>query len=203
MFDSLLGLIIVVGVVWLAIGVVLSVAMGRRGHSSFSWLVLGTLLGPLAVVLAIDSGAHAEGLSPTPVSVSAAERFGVDVVAGYDGSAESRAAIEAAAALLGDRLGRLAVVTVVPFDGGTESERLAKAGLQRFGGANPVAAPVTRLEVLHGRPADAIRQWASEEGYDLIAVGARGSGVAKRVLGSAAYDLARGGKVPVLVVGAQ
>ena len=38
---------------WLAIGVVLSVMMGRRGHDAYAWLILGMFLGPIALVLAV------------------------------------------------------------------------------------------------------------------------------------------------------
>ncbi len=66
MTDSL-GFFVVIGVAWLAIGLVLSIVMGRRGHDTFSWLLLGTVLGPLAVVLAVEAGRHDERLQPAPV----------------------------------------------------------------------------------------------------------------------------------------
>lgn len=49
---------------WPAIGVTLSFVLGWRGHSGFSWFVLGTLLGPLAIALAISS----EGVKPDAVT---------------------------------------------------------------------------------------------------------------------------------------
>jgi len=62
-------------------------------------------------------------------------------------------------------------------------------------------APNAELEVLHGRPAEALRQRAAEGGYDLLAVGTRGQGVAHGWLGSTATELAKVSKVPVLLVG--
>lgn len=47
--------VVAIGAVWLAIGLALGVAMGRRGQNAFGWMVLGTLLGPMAVVMAIDA----------------------------------------------------------------------------------------------------------------------------------------------------
>lgn len=41
------SLVLVVGAGWLAIGLVLAVVMGRRGHSGFAWLVVGTVMGPI------------------------------------------------------------------------------------------------------------------------------------------------------------
>ena len=43
---------------WIAIGVVLSVLMGRRGHNAFGWLIIGVFLGPLSIPLAVASARH-------------------------------------------------------------------------------------------------------------------------------------------------
>lgn len=40
---------------WLAIGTVTGKAMSRRGHDGFTWLVLGAILGPLVVPLALST----------------------------------------------------------------------------------------------------------------------------------------------------
>jgi nucleotide-binding universal stress UspA family protein len=187
---------------WLAIGLSLSLIMTKRGHNGFGWLVVGTLFGPLAFVLAFDASRHDEALNPVAVRKLRASRTTgtVDVLAGYDGSGESSHAIAQVAQLLGDRMGRLTVATVVPFDNVLEPEQKARADLQQlFDTGGPGAARITELKVLHGRPADALRQWALEDHYDLIAVGGRGAGLSKRILGSAATELAADAKVPVLV----
>lgn len=203
MSDNLV--LILIAASWLAIGFTLSLVMGRRGHGSFGWLILGTVLGPLALVLAIDAIRHDEVLKPVLVrqGTAGAPAGMIDVIAGYDGSPESKAAIEASIRLLGDRLGRLTVASVVPFDNIQEPERRARDDLRRIAEAGGIGDRITAFTVLHGRPSEALRQWAAEEGYDLIAVGARGSGMSKRVVGSNAHELAEGGKVPVLIVGAQ
>jgi len=205
MSDSLTSILIIAGA-WLAIGLTLSLVMNRRGHNGFGWLVIGTVLGPIALVLAIDAARHDEVLEPATVQQApATERSGaVDVLVGYDGSPESRVAIDAAARQVGDRLGRLTVATVIPYDNVVEAERRARAaltGLARDGGED--VRRVTEYKVLHGRPSDALREWATLDGYELIAVGSRGTGLSKRILGSAAEELSQGGDVPVLVVGEQ
>ena len=48
-------LVIVFAVAWLSIGLTLSLVMGRRGHDAFSWLILGTLFGPLAAIFAVEA----------------------------------------------------------------------------------------------------------------------------------------------------
>src|SRR4051794_19237002 len=112
--------VLVIAACWAAIGIVLSTVMGRRGHSGFEWLVLGTLLGPLGVILAVDAWRHDEDLHEAVLvgGVHALPRRGpVDVLVGYDGSPESVAALDSALALLGERLGRLSVATVVSYGG--------------------------------------------------------------------------------------
>lgn len=195
-------LVIAIAAGWLAVGLVLSIVMGRRGHSGFEWLVLGTLLGPFALVLAFEAGRHDERLEPArlPGGLRAAEGHGpVDVLVGYDGSPESAAALQAAVGLLGLRIGRLTVATVVPYGDIPESEREAQEELRRLAARTPGHEP--ELEVLHGHPSNALREFATAGGYELIAVGTRGAGITRAIVGSAATELARDSKIPVLLVG--
>ncbi len=195
------GFVMAVASAWLFIGVVLSLVMGRRGYYRFSWMVLGALLGPLAIALALDSWRHHEQLQPTVLAGAPAARSSgtVDVLVGHDGSPEAAAVVEAAIELLGPRLGRLTLATVVPFDVGADTVSRAAAALRRV--ANLPQTPSVELEVLHGRPAEALRRRATEGHYDLLTIGTRGDGLAKAMLGRTATELARGSQVPVLMVG--
>lgn len=204
--------VVAVGATWTLIGSLLAALMGRRGHSAVAWFGLGTLTGPLAVVLAVDAWRHSERFDPvgvprTDTSPSAAPGEGggagparVDVLLGYDGSPAAAAAIEAVVTLLHGRLGRLTAATVVPYGRIAEREELAAAQLLDVSARQ--GRSIGEMEILHGDPAAALRRRAVEGRYDLIAVGARGSGFANAVHGSVASDLAHGGTVPVLVVGA-
>lgn len=201
MFDSV-AFLVLVAVAWFAIGVVLAVLMGRRGHNSFGWFVLGAMLGPLAVVLAVDARRHGEGYEHLPVPVGEPGVVGpgpVDVLVGYDTSNESAAALDAVVELLGERVGRLTVATVVPFGDVKEQEHRAGERLRRLAAERPGREP--ELEILHGHPSTALGACAAEGGYKLVAVGTRGAGITKAVLGSAASELARDSRVPVLLVG--
>lgn len=196
--------VVVVWVVaaWSAIGVVLSIVMGRRGHNGFGWLVMGALLGPLGIVMAIDAGRHDEQLGPRTVAERVPVTAGtgpIDVLIGYDGSFEADAAPQAVVDLLGDRLGRLTVATVIPFGGLRGQEQDATQLLRKL--ARRIPGRVTDFAVVHGHPSAALRQCAAQGGYGLIAVGTRGAGISKALLGSAATELARESQVPVLFVG--
>ena len=193
--------LVILATTWLSIGLALSIVMGRRGHNSFGWLVLGSVLGPLGIVLAVGARRHDERMQPAPLNyVAAPAGTGpVDVLIGYDGSSESAAAVETVTELLGDRLGRLTVATVVSYGGIREEELLAKHGLRDL--ADRKRGRALELEVLHGHPSEALRQHAIAGGYELIAVGSRGAGISKAILGSAASELARESKVPVLITG--
>jgi len=198
------GLVIAIAAGWVAIGLVLSIVMGRRGHDSFGWLVTGTLLGPLAVVLAIDARRRAEQLDPANLRKgppAIASSGPIDVLVGFDGSPESRAAIDTVPTLLDDRLGRLTVATVVPYGEVREREHLATKALRSLEGR--AVGVECDLELLHGQPAAALSEYAAEGGYSLIAVGTRGAGITKAILGSAATQLAEHSKVPVLLVTAE
>ena len=190
--------ILVVGVSWLSVGLTLSLVMGRRGHDAFSWLILGTLFGPLGVIFALEARSE-ERTRPKLVAQRRSTGPGpVDVIVGIDGSPESRAALLAATSLLGPRLGRLTLATVIPYDGGSDRERTARAMLEQEAeavGGGP------RLELLHGRPAPVLLERAAEDGYDLLVIGTRGAGAAKALLGSTASDVAEWAKVPVLLMG--
>lgn len=191
-------LVLVVAAIWLSIGLTLSLVMGRRGHDAFSWLVLGTLFGPLGLIFAVVSRDIEHPEAELVAQRTSSGPGPVDVLVGVDGSPESRAALRAAAELLGPRLGRLTLATVIPYDYGIETQRTATADLEAAGravGGGP------RLELLHGRPAPVLLQRAVEDGYDLLVIGSRGAGLSKAVLGSTAADIAHSAKIPVLLAG--
>lgn len=197
------ALFLAVLVTWFSIGIALAVVMGRRGHAPFTWFVLGTLLGPFGVVLALDAARRERrtvALAPPP-EPAPGPPGGLAVLAGVDGSAESLAALDAACRILGRRIGRLTLAGVVTYDaaeGGLATERDAiTRALDEAAAAVSGFAP--RTVVLAGRPDEALARYAAEGGYDLIVVGRRGRGRSRAVLGSVASRLAVATPVPLLV----
>jgi nucleotide-binding universal stress UspA family protein len=198
---SVSGLFVAVVVTWFVIGLVLAVVMGRRGHAPFSWFVLGTLLGPLALVLALDAARRerrAAGPAPAPEPARAG---GLAVLAGVDGSAESLAALDAACRILGPRIARLTLAGVVTYDAAESGLAVEREAVGRAldEAAARAAALGPRTVVLVGRPDEALARYAAEGGYDLVVVGRRGRGRSRAVLGSVASRLAAGTPVPVLI----
>lgn len=189
---------------WVTVGLVVSAWMVRRGHEPVSWMLLGAVMGPLTVLLVFDRYRH-ERLRP-PVAVGPGSRGPgpVDVLVGIDGSPPAEAALAAVLEVVGPRLGRLALVTVLPGETAVgeeraEARREAEDRLERLAATVETCRPEIRIVL--GSPAEELARLARSEGYDLLAVGNRGTGVRKVVLGSVAATLAKGAGIPVLVGG--
>ena len=181
---------------WTGIGALLSVVMGRRGHSATTWLVMGVLLGPFAIVLALASTATEEQADEWNATSSPASG-GLHLVVGYDGSATSLEAARTASTLLAGRLDSLTLCTVVPF--GEVPANIAVAESRLTAAASELGAG-TVTAVVHGHPARALIDTAEAGGFDILVVGTRGHGLSERLLGSAATELAARSTVPTLVV---
>lgn len=183
---------------WIGIGVVLAMALGRRGFDSFSWFLIGVVLGPMAIPIAWNCIRRDEMLHPIFLRTAApADPNGVSVLIGVDGSPECLATIETVQRTFRGRLGRVALATVVPFEGPGAEELAAKAHLEGIGQALSMAPD---LVLLQGHPATALAQEARLGAFDLIAVGATGHGQAHR-FGSTAKELTRTSPVPVFIAG--
>jgi nucleotide-binding universal stress UspA family protein len=189
----------VMAATWATIGAVLSILMGRRGHDAYAWLLLGMFLGPIALILAayVEGSPHRQ--EPDILALPARGSGPVDVLVGFDGSAESRAAADCAVDLLGERIGRLTIARVVPFYGGSESQQLAQDTLAEEGAR--LRPREVGLEIVEGNPPAALSDLAAAAGYEVIAIGTRGAGLSSELLGSTAVALARHSKLPVLLVG--
>ena len=189
--------------IWLVAAVLLGIVMHRRGYNGFGWGVIGAALGPIGVLLAF--------VSEHPAPPDRWEQAGlaasgpVDLLIGTDGSAGSIAAATSAIALLGERVGRVTLAAVTPFDATRESEEQAQRALDATRAA--ITDQLERLTavagevVLHGRPADALRDRARDGGYDAIVVGSHGRGASAKVLGSVTSALVERGGVPLIVTG--
>lgn len=187
--------------VWLAIGVTASILMGRRGHDAFGWLLIGSILGPLAIPLAIRTIREERTAAPRQIRMGGPGIGTVDVLAGLDGSDAARGALERAVQLFGDRIGRITLAAVIGHEGpgsGWSTEADATSTLRDE--AEGFKEHDAGMIVLHGRPADALARYAAEQGFELVVVGRRGRGASKAILGSTSRRLSESPEIAVLIV---
>jgi nucleotide-binding universal stress UspA family protein len=193
-------------VVWALIGAVAGFVMARRGHARYPWTMLGVLLGPLVIPLAI-SATRREPVAPTTRLTRREPRSReLAVLVGVDGSEDAKGALVNAIALFDTRIGRLTIATVLDYDlertaGGRDEQDRA---LEMLSTHAMLAAALLEREVettmLSGRPADALVEYARDGNYDLIVVSPRGKGASRVLFGSVASQLARGVGVPVVIL---
>lgn len=198
---------------WLAVGALVGVFEARRGY----WrrgCVVSAVFGPFAIPLALAAHRRqAEMAAPVVLTRGRARCGRLDVLAGIDWSADSLAAATVAAQLLGTRLRRLTLATVLDYDTAAPhddsvlhpepwpEETAARAALEQAGGDVRARAGVEPDSVLlAGDPADALVRYAHEGGYDVIVAACRGRGLSKLLLGSCASRLACRTTVPVLLI---
>lgn len=201
-------------IVWVVVGASVGFYEVRRGHWRWLWLV-GAMVGPLAIPLARLANEQEPFIKGEVLEPSSRRGHpGLHVLVGVDGSAESLAAARGAAELFGSRLGELTLATVVDYEmasttsagtGGSEAARVERAAAEERlrEAAESLGAwlgwkPGTVL--LAGRPAEALRAHAADDGTDVMVVGRRGRGLTKQLLGSCADDLTRSAPVPVLLL---
>ncbi|MCZ7535070.1 MAG: universal stress protein [Acidimicrobiia bacterium] len=192
--------------VWMTIGVVAGIVMGRRGHSWFTWAALGTVLGPLVIPLALTDVREEPDIRAITLDRGRPGTGPLHVVVGIDGSPESRAALTSTLALLGDRLGTLTLAAVLDYDTAASSRQWEESEQAKAALADAAAVAKKDLHLspetvlLAGPPARALLDHATTAGVDLLAIGSRGRGATKMLLGSVASHLAAATETPVLIV---
>ncbi len=178
--------------------------MGRLGHDARLWLALGVVAGPASVALVTRALKDHDLVRPARLRWGRRGRGTVDVLVGVDGSPESLAALTAAVDLIGERLGRLTLAAVADFDSGfpggpDRSREAAEEALARARAIATNRALSPEVIVLFGSPASALEDYARDHGFELLAIGRRGRGLATAAFGSVASDLARTAVTPVLI----
>jgi nucleotide-binding universal stress UspA family protein len=206
---SITSALFVVMIIWVVIGLVTGIVMGRRGHSWFGWTAIGCVLGPLVIPVAIGSVGQDREMTAITIARGEAGTGRLRIVVGIDGSAESLMAVRAVINLLGDRIGTLTLAAVIDFDAARsgwkgadqQDAETALADAAQVVSRAWATAPETVL--LAGVPARALLEHATTSGADVLAIGSRGRGASKALLGSVATHLAANAPVPVLVIGKQ
>lgn len=193
--------------VWVGVGLLTGMWLARHGHAAL-WTVVAVILGPLFIPIALERverhprlAASAAG-GPSPAPLGDPRQDGLRVLVGFDGSPESRQALDAAVAVLGDRCTTLVLAEVISYDSADKQDEGHDASTSRLEAAAQRLEPRSvSCVVLAGPPADALRQFATERDIDLLVVGRRGQGLSKRLLGSVSVGLVKGCDLPVLIAG--
>ncbi len=197
--------VVVLAVLWPALGVLSGVLMARRGYDP-AWILLALPLGPLFLPIALERIRRRPGIAEFGAAgkppTRTVERTGPRVLVGLDGSDHSDRALQTVLRLFGSRCSLLVLAEVVSYDA-TEgvTRTVVDAAARRLAdvaaGVETVAAVHT--EVLTGPPGPALRRFAEEQDMDLLVVGRRGGGTSV-LLGSVSADLVEHSPVPVLVI---
>lgn len=198
--------LMIIAAAWIGIGLVSAMIMGRRGHSPVEWWILGAILGPLVVALALgriqDEIEMAKRFRHDSSSRIERGPDRLDVLIGLDGSPEAAGAMARTVQMLEPAIGSVTLATVIDFgfaDTPGGSEGIAEIEKQLAENAARIANKPVETRILVGHPADALSSFAREHGCELIVVGARGRGLSKALLGSVAQRLASRADVPVLI----
>lgn len=184
--------------VWILGGLAGFYYLYRRAHPSPVWLLGGLILGPFSIPVFME---RAERSAHVLVEEGTLRPGGRKVVVGLDGSVESQQALEVAEELVGPGKCCLILCEVVDYDTETEptGRGIADATERLQQVASSVVPDKVVIEVMSGRPAQALVEAADKHDADLIVVGTRGRGLSRRLLGSVAEDLLTLSKRPILI----
>ncbi|TWJ22258.1 universal stress protein [Micromonospora endolithica] len=191
---------------WLTVGLVTAAwFVIRGGHAHLLWYVVGGLLGPLFIPIAVERGhSRTREVDVRPGRPRAA-RGGLRVLVGVDGSPDSDRALDAVARTLAGTTSELVLVSVASPDRVGDDATAERAATRRMlddrVAALPAELPEPTTEVVVGHPADALLAVAETHDVDLLVVGRHGHGLRDRLLGSVADDLARRSPRAVLLGG--
>ena len=156
--------------VWVVTAVVVSHVMARRGHDRGWWVIVGLVLGPLAVVAAVVSCRRARRREPIVVAPGTAGGGDTDVLVVIE--AANPAAALAHGNQDGTRFRRVVFATVIGRDAFDVQARQGE--LRRAGEALATAAKAAawtedpRLVIMEGRPDDAVATLARTERLQLV-----------------------------------
>ena len=208
-------------IIWLGFNLIfasLSAYMANRwGRDPFAWLLIGTVLGPIGLLLLVLE--HRRDIVRARLSLGSAgsrvrgQRQPTVLVA-VDGSAMSDQAVRHVVEQLDSSLDEVTVISVLPIersdaippeDDSPRSRLLKEEIARHIGSACSTlqdAGIACRSVIRFGDPATEVLKLAEEIGCDLIVVGRRGRGrAAKLLLGSVSEKVTREAACPVTVVG--
>jgi hypothetical protein len=148
---------------WLTFAATLSWFMEHRGYDRTAWLVTALLFGPVALMLAVNELFESDPRQPHTVvrEQPGSGALHLLVVLAGEELATARVATEA----FGDRLHRLVLARVLPYDGPADVE--SDVVHQLRGAAGALGRPAGAV-LLFGAPARAIADFAMDDGFTVV-----------------------------------
>jgi len=192
---------VLVLVTWVTIGLAVALFLGRQGRRSPAWYVIGVVLGPILLPIAVEL-AQAPGTLLKRVRQDGEVGARMRVLVALDGSQESDDALADAALVLAPQGAEFILLTVLDPDLGENdpgARRTAEELLAARSSRLPPGALPAVYEVAVGQPAGVIVDRAAADAVDLIVLGRRGRGLSQRLLGSVADQVVRRSPRPVLL----
>lgn len=156
---------------WLSTGLVVAYLLHRRGHEFRTMAVLGAVLGPLFIGLAVHYARNRERVAPIPLSTGQRSGGPIDVLVGLDGGQGSPEELRAALRMFEPRLGRVTLARAIDFesaddDDWSDAKTAAAAELESW--ANCVSGSQPSTVLIPGPPEHALADYAVRERYDLL-----------------------------------
>lgn len=202
--------ILAAALIWAAIVIVSMLVASylavRWGRDPFPWALLAAIIGPLA--LAGLAGTRQSDTARTERFESRGERLSeTTIVMGTDGS-DSALRVARYIARSHPATSEVVLLAVLPHDARPGADAVKQEEHERsvakFTGAaeqilKQAGMPV-RIVVGYGTPGEELVRCAREEGASVIAVGRRGSGLTKALLGSVSDYVVKHADRPVAVI---
>lgn len=188
-------------VTWVAIGLASVIFLGRRGRRSPAWYLIGVVLGPVLLPIALELGQR-HGVLLSRADSTSTEEPTLTVLAAVDGSRESDDALLDAARVLAPKGAQFVLLTVLDPDVGSTDPQAqvdARALLESRAATLPETYLPPAFEVTMGDAGQAILDRAAACGADIVVMGRRGRGFSERILGSVADYVVRRSSMPVLL----
>lgn len=203
---STISYVLLVVLVWLLLGLGTALLfLGRRGYRNPSWYLLGALLGPLFVPIAIERGARVSRVLDRSAAADDPDSTALTVLVGVDGSAESDQAVRDAARLFGSAPTRFVLAAVADPDlaefADVAREQKWHELLATRSKWLPAGGPAPVLEIRGGQPDLVLMEAAAAITADVLVIGRRGRGASRVLLGSVARSLTRRSPIPVVLSG--
>ncbi len=202
--------ILVAALIWAAIVIVSMLVASflavRWGRDPFPWALLSAILGPIALAGLLGTR-QSDSARTDRFERQSARQSETTIVMGSDGSPSS-ARVARYIARAHPATSEVVLLTVLPQDARagedavkkTEQERAVTSLTQEAKDILTQAGMPVRVVVGYGNAGEELVRFGNEEGASVIAVGRRGAGLTKALLGSVSDYVVRHADRPVAVV---